>query len=890
MIRGHDWDLAGMWKLDEILLQATGSFLRELRQRLLIIILVAVLPILALILYQAKLARDLQIAEAQENAWQTVEKVALREARFIDSAKQLLTLLAETPDVTNNDFAGCSDFLRRFAERNKLYVDLGVADSNGDIVCRAEQSGDAGENLARTSHFRGAMTARTFAIGDYQLQSKAERRSVNFAYPILTYDSRVSAIIFVALDTSWINELAAENNLPDGVSLSVVDSKGILLARFPEPQKWVGRHIPDASLFEMLQLRSQVTKELVGLDGVDRLYALKPLSVNAAAGQIYVMVGIPKDVAFGQVNRSLARNLSWLALVSFSATSMAWLIGSKVVVGYVKVRAEAEEARARLAAIVESSEDAIIGMRLDGIVTSWNAGAESMYGFRAHEMVGQPVERLIPPELHGEVTELLEIVKHGRGINRYESRRMRKYGQAFDVSASLSPTRDLRGKVVGAATITRDITLLRKGEEQLLAYTDHLEMLNTVSQEIAGTLSVDEVVERGLSRLLAASGFDFAFVRFSQGTPDRTFYGVSSKAHSLKDLEQIWSQLGNEFEQCFWECGNAWFVEDVAAAPELALAAETNEIKALAVLPLTRGEPLRAAAALMSARARPFGTDEKQFLQAMSRQIALAVENARLYSATLQVNQELRREIEERKRAEQTLADFTAMVAHDLRSPLSNVISMTDSIKEGLFGPVTELQSKWLWKIESNCRSLIDHVSDFLDVAKIDAGKLELDRQPTDVAARVRDSLTDFSMAAAKRNILLKTNIDRQLPAISADIRRLDQVLSNLLSNALKFTGEGGQIEIGARSDTGKGVMVWVKDTGVGISEEEIGQIFEKYRQLSGGKSSSLKGTGLGLAICKKIVEAHGGRIWVESELEKGSIFFVSLPFNAEMWPIESSA
>src|SRR5919106_848131 len=879
-----------MWKLDEILLQATSSFLQELRQRLLIIILVAVVPILALILYHAKMARDLQIAEAQENAWQLVEKVAIREARFIDSAKQLLTLLAETPQVTGNDFAACNDFLNRFSEHNKLYVDLGVADPGGDVRCRAEDFTEAGENLSRTSHFQRAMTARTFAIGDYQLDSKAERKSVNFAYPVLTRERQVNAIIFVALDVSWIHQLAAENNLANGVSLSVVDSKGTLLARFPEPEKWVGKHIPDASLFEMLQLRSQVSKELVGLDGVDRLYALKPLTVNAAAGQIYVMVGIPKDVAFGRANRTLARNLIWLALVSLSATSIAWLIGSKFVVGYVKIRAEAEEARARLAAIVESSEDAIIGMRLDGIVTSWNAGAESMYGFRAHEIVGQSLERLIPAELHGEVAELLEIVKHGRGINRYESKRIGKDGRSFDVSASLSPTRDLRGRVVGVATITRDITLLRKGEEQLLAYTDRLETLNSVSQDIAGTLSVNEVVGRGLNRLLATSGFDFGFVHFSEEAAGRKVFGVGMKSESATDIETVWTQLGAEFERCVWQCRNPWFVEDVAAAPEFALATETSEIKALAVLPLTHGEPLRAVMTLMSARVHPFGADEKQFLQAMSRQIALAVENARLYGATVQVNRDLRREVEERIRAEQTLADFTAMVAHDLRSPLSNIISMTDSIKEGLFGPVTELQSKWLWKIESNCRSLIDHVSDFLDVAKIDAGKLELDRQPTDLAAQVRDSLTNFSTAAAKRNILLTTNIDRQLPAISADIRRLDQVLSNLLSNALKFTDQGGRIEIGARNDNGKGVMVWVKDTGIGISGEEIGQIFEKYRQLSSGKSSSLKGTGLGLAIWKKIVEAHGGRIWVESELEKGSVFFVSLPFNAEMWPIKSSA
>jgi PAS domain S-box-containing protein len=867
-----------MWKLDKILLQATGSFLRELRQRLLIIILVAVAPILAVILYQAKMARDLQIADAQENAWQIVEKVAIREARFIDSARQLSTLLAETPEVTGHDRAACRDFLRRFGERNKLYVDLGIIDPSGTVRCRADDSAEPSENLAHTSYFQRAMTAATFAVGDYQLQSKAERKSINFAYPILTQEGRVNAVIFVAMDIGWINQLAAENNLPEGVSLSVVDSKGILLARFPEPQKWIGRHIPDASLFEMLALRSQVTKELVGLDGVDRLYALKPLSPNAAAGQIYVMVGIPKNVVFGQVNGTLARNLIWLMLVSSAATTMAWLIGSKYVVGYVKIRAEAEEALVRLAAIVESSEDAIIGMSLDGIVTSWNDGAESLYGFGGNEIIGQSLERLIPADLQGEVVELLDVVKHGRGINRYESKRMRKDGRSFDVSASLSPIRDLRGKVVGAASITRDITLLRKGEEQLLAYTDQLETLNTASQEIAGTLSVDEVVERGLSRLVAASGFDFGFVRFSQGTADRTFYGVASRPVPLKDLERIWSQLGDEFEQCFWECRNGWFVEDVAAAPEIALAADTNEIKALAVLPLTHNEPLRATAALMSTCTRVFGAEEKQFLQAMSRQIALAVENARLYSATLQANQELRREIEERKRAEQILADFTAMVAHDLRSPLSNVVSMTESIKEGLFGPVTELQNKWLGKIAFNCRSLIDHVSDFLDVSKIDAGKLELNRQPTDLAARVRDSLTDFSIDAEKRNILLTTNIDRQLPAISADVRRLDQVLSNLLSNALKFTNEGGKIEIGVRSDNGNGVTVWIKDTGVGISQEEIGQIFERYRQLSSGKSSSLKGTGLGLAICKKIVEAHSGRIWAESKQAQGSTFFFTIP------------
>jgi PAS domain S-box-containing protein len=870
-----------MSKLDEILLQTTGSFLRELRHRLLIIILVAVLPILALILYQAKMARDVHVVEALEDAWQIVEKVASRESRFIDSARQLLTLLAETREVAGTDVAACNDFVKRFVERDKTYVDLGVAGANGDVRCRARDSSRGNDNIASASYFQRIVKERTFAVGDYQLQNDAERKTIDFGYPILTAEGGVATVIFAALDLQWIHQLAAENKLPDGVALSVVDSKGTLLSRFPEPEKWVGKHIPDASLFEMLQLRSQTTRELVGLDGVDRLYALKPLFINGA-GQLYVMVGIPKDVAFGQVNHTLARNLVWLALVSLSATGIAWLIGSKFVVGYVKIRTEAEEARARLAAIVESSEDAIIGMRLDGIVTSWNAGAESTYGYRTREIIGQPVERLIPRELHSEVSDLLEIVKLGRGINRYESKRMRKNGQTFDVSASLSPVRDLAGKIVGAATITRDVTLLRKGEEQLLAYTDHLENLNSMSQDIAGTLSVAEVVERSLSRILSTDGFDYAIVRFSAEVAGRNSYGVSSKPCSQKDIEQIWSQLGAEFEQCFWQCRNPWFVDDAAATPELALAAHNNEIKALAVLPLTHGAQLRAAMALMSTRAHVFGTDEKQFLQAMSRQIALAIENARLYGGTLEVNEDLRREIEERKRAEKTLSEFTAMVAHDLRSPLSNVVSITDSIRDGLFGPVTDLQQKWLWKVLESCRSLIGHVSDFLDVSKIDAGKLQLVKAPVDLTALLQERLLEYSVEADKRRIALRTEFSENLPRLFLDGRRINQVLDNLLSNAFKFTDAGGEVEVAARVFRDSDLVLWVKDSGIGISEDEIELIFEKYRQVITGQQSNRKGTGLGLAICKRIVEAHGGRIWVESNPGKGSCFFVSLPLDAQ--------
>jgi PAS domain S-box-containing protein len=859
-------------------LLATGSFLRELRRRLFLIILLAVIPILAVILYQAKLARDVQLGEALEDAWALVENVALREARFIDSAKQLLTLLADVADLTGGS-SSCQRFLQPLVEHNQGYVELGVADADGMVRCRIGNRESELASLSKTSHFRNALKAKSFAIGDYQRHVAGKGGSVNFAYPIIDRAGAVTSVIFAGLDVSWISQLAAENKLPAGVALSILDSKGTVLARFPEPEKWLGKHIPDAALFEMLQLRSQLSNELVGLDGVDRLYAFKPLSLIGAVGQIYVMVGVPKEVAFGPVQHALIRNLALLLLVALTATSVAWLIGSKFVIEFVRIRAETCEVREQLAAIVQSSEDAIIGMTLDGTISTWNNGAECMFGYTAEEVKGKSVCRLMPLDRSDEIPELISIVALGKGVNRYESERMRKDGSRFYVSASLSPIRDYLGNVVGASMIARDTTLLRKGAEQLRAHAARLEILHGVADDVAGTLSIEEMLSGALTRLVCEGGFDFAFVRFAAAAGGKELFGASREAASAADIEAAWQTLGDEFNQCVWQCGNPWYVESIAAAPEFAQAAASGVTGALALLPLGRGDPFKAVLVLLSREARPFSAEDGQFLQAVSRQIALALDHAWLYAGTLKVNRELRREIDERILAQRTLADFTAMVAHDLRSPLSNVVSIVDSVREGLFGPVTGLQEKWLWKVQTNCRSLIQHVSDFLDLSKFNAGQLQLVKAPADLSALIEDCVQEFAIEADKRRIALRAHISDGVRFCAIDQRRINQVLGNLLNNAVKFTEAGGAIEIGVAASGGS-VKVWVKDSGVGIAAQEIEQVFEIYRQSQSGQESFHCGTGLGLAICKKVVEAHGGRIWVESEVGKGSTFYFTLPVD----------
>jgi PAS domain S-box-containing protein len=270
------------------------------------------------------------------------------------------------------------------------------------------------------------------------------------------------------------------------------------------------------------------------------------------------------------------------------------------------------------------------------------------------------------------------------------------------------------------------------------------------------------------------------------------------------------------------------------------------------------------------------------------------------------------RDISDRKIAEQERADFAAMIAHDLRSPLNNVIGVSEMMTDSLFGPVTDEQKKWLSKVTGTARQLVDLVSDFLDVSKLKAGRIDLTVEEVDLEKLLNSAIDNYRFQAQDRKIALRPNIDLPMRQIRADPGRLEQVLNNLLSNALKFTPEGGTVTVGAKvvgrkeqrgrqgdRETVQSPLLStphspdsalpfapcdmrfvefnVQDTGVGIPPDELGQLFEKYRQTSSGKTSAHKGTGLGLVICKMIVEAHGGRIWAESELGRGTTFTFTL-------------
>jgi PAS domain S-box-containing protein len=850
-----------------------------LRGRLILLVFISVIPALVLILHNAKRDRDVSAARIQEDAQRIVDVAAARQRSFIDSARQLLAVLAEVPEVSAGDGAACSRFMKSLADRHSVFANLGVIDVAGNLTCSAVGFSGTVE-LGDRSYFLRAKNSKSFAIGDYQFGRVTGRGSVNFGYPLFR-GGEVGAVVYAALDLTWLTQLTREARLPSGASLSILDSQGTILARFPDPENWAGKPVPDAPLFQILQLREQAPKELIGLDGVTRLYAFTTLSGKPQSGQMYIVVGMPTEIAFAAVNRRLERNLAWLGVACVLALAISWFIGDRYVVDYVNEQATAEDARLRLASIVESSEDAIVGKSLDGTIVSWNNGAEMMYGYTADEVKGRPSAILHPPDSPNRISQLLDIVKDGKGLNRYETERIRKDGRRLYVSASVSPIRDHEGKLVGISTIARDITTLRKVEEKLRAHAQQMETLYTIGKEIGGTLALDEVIQCALDRVVSASGFGLALIHLFEKSTALGIYGSGRTARCSTQANQLLAEIGKGFERRLTACKEPWFVEDVAAMPELKALQSAGAIRALAVLPLTGREQFRGTLSLLSRNNHTFGPEECQFLQALGQQVALAIENAQLYGAMLQVNAHLQKQIEERNRAEKALADFTAMAVHDLRSPLSNIVAITESLQDGLFGTVNEQQRKWLSKVERSCQGLIEHVSDFLDLSKIEAGRIELARNPAELNALIQEALAEYSIQAAKRHICLRSQVDMKLPTLFMDSRRLNQVLGNLLSNALKFSSDGAEIEVGAHGAMGSEVIVWVKDRGTGIPTDQLEQIFDKYRQVSSGKNSGYKGTGLGLVICKKIVEAHGGRIWVESKEGTGSTFFFSLPMDA---------
>jgi PAS domain S-box-containing protein len=542
-----------------------------------------------------------------------------------------------------------------------------------------------------------------------------------------------------------------------------------------------------------------------------------------------------------------------------------------------------EVAAAETKLILDSIGEGILGLDLEGKLTLINPAAQNMLGLNNGNSLGLPFHQIVSLKKFNKKVcsdtpfSIAESLQNGLAHHSADQVFCREDGICFPVEYQSTPVVQ-RGVFQGLVVNFTDITDRKLADERQHRDLEQLSILNEIGQAVNSTLDLKGVLNLLLNKIDETLPYSAVTLRlYNRQT------GSLEPVDSRNMDEEQWKQNSGDFEyvgpqglsRTVFERKAPLALRDIQSDPN-ALRPELFHRQGFVSflgLPLMADGEVLGVLGVYTKKPHEFTREEIKFLTTLVNQVAVAIHNSQLY-------EQVRQQAIELDKANRLQADFTAMIVHDLRSPLMSIMSIAALLEDGLFGKMTAEQKKWVSKINVNSSELGNLVSDILDLSKLEAGRIEVVKQSIDLGDFMKTSLETFLPVAKEKQISLKIKPISGIDKIEADPRRLDQVLQNLVSNAMKFTPEGGKIEVGAKRIGSNEVRIWVKDSGIGIAPDEISSLFQKYHQMSNANSGGGKGTGLGLLICKMIVEAHGGSIQVESDLGKGSTFTVTIPLE----------
>jgi PAS domain S-box-containing protein len=556
-------------------------------------------------------------------------------------------------------------------------------------------------------------------------------------------------------------------------------------------------------------------------------------------------------------------------------------------------RKRLESASLHLAAIVESSEDAIVSKDLNGIITSWNSGAERLLGYTAAEAIGQAVSMLTAPDRRDEMPTILSKIRQGQRIEHYETRRRRKDGQIIDVALTISPVRDASGKIVGASKIARDISDRKRVEQEravLLAREQEArrtaELLNSVAPRLTAQLDIHKLVQEvtDVATALVQAEFGSFFHNVSNVKGESymlyTLSGVPREAFAGFPMPRNTDIFAPTFRgEGVVRCDDV--TQDPLYGknpPYHGMPSGHLPVRSYLAAPVTArsGDVLGG---LFFGHSTPgkFTETHEAIVVGIAAQAAIAMDNARLFEQSQWAQAELKRSNEELRRANQDLEVFAYSASHDLQEPLRTVSISAQIIERNWRDRLQGEEATFLANILDASQRMSALIQDLLAYTK--ATKYEQGPAPS----------VDSERVLAKVLGLLRGTIDEVgavvtsagLPMVSIHETRLAQLFQNLLSNALKYRNkEVPRIHVAAKEQDGWCVFS-VVDNGIGIDARYADQIFGLFKRLHG--RDEYPGSGIGLAICQRVVEQYGGRIWLEqSKPDEGSTFCFSLPSHAQ--------
>jgi PAS domain S-box-containing protein len=479
-----------------------------------------------------------------------------------------------------------------------------------------------------------------------------------------------------------------------------------------------------------------------------------------------------------------------------------------------------DSAAFRLAAIVESSDDAIISQTLNGTIETWNRAAERLFGYTAGEAIGRHIDLIIPPDRRVEDQQLTACVSRGEGLSHLETIRVTKAGTTVPVSLTISPVRTPEGRIIGISRIVRDI-------------------------------SRQKSFERDALRLAAIV--------------DSSEDAIASK--DLNGIVQTWNKAA---ERMFGYTAEEIVGQSIMLIIPPDRQAEENDVLARirsgvsihhfeTVRRRKDGSPLEISLSVSPIMA-PDGT----------------IVGASKIARDVTMQRRLARAAEEANRVKD---EFLATLSHELRTPLNAVLGYTRMLRMGHFEGRAD---RVVQIIERNANLLLQLVSDVLDVSSIVTGKVRLQLAPCDLVLIVGAAIDSVRPSAEAKGVALRLETTGAALRAHCDRDRLQQVVWNLLSNAVKFTPPGGHVEVrlAAEDSTAK---LTVRDTGAGIRADWLPYVFQRFWQGEDAEGPQTGGLGLGLALARHFVELHGGTIKADSPGEgQGATFTVRLPLSRD--------
>ncbi|RYD78673.1 MAG: PAS domain S-box protein [Sphingobacteriales bacterium] len=503
-----------------------------------------------------------------------------------------------------------------------------------------------------------------------------------------------------------------------------------------------------------------------------------------------------------------------------------------------------EQREAMLAAIIDSSEDAIISKNLNGIITSWNKSAERIFGYNESEAIGNHVSMLIPKERLAEEDMILSNLRSGKRIEHFETFRLTKAGKQIAISLTVSPIKNSQGIIIGASKIARDITAQREVQALLEQYAERLELINQIGRTIVSELDAESIIQKVTDVSTKISGASFgAFFYNKIDAKGKAYTLVKLSGAPIEAFAGFGMPRNTEVFKTTFDGDDILRSDNILKDPRYGKNAPHKGmpvghlpvVSYLAVPVISQTGVVVGGLFFGHPQEAMFTEEHESLVSAIALQAAIALDNAKLY--------------EEVKLLNAQKDEFISFASHELKTPLSTAMG-------------------------KQMKRLAGIISELLDISRIQAGRLYLNFEHSSLIKLIRSSVEALGETIQQHEIIY------DLPLgdieVSIDRAKMEQVLVNLLSNAVKYSPDTKKIHISALQ-LGDQVQICVQDFGEGIPQESIDKIFNRFYRVS-QSGGNTEGLGLGLYICQGIVEAHSGKIWAESEKGKGASFFISFP------------